>query len=130
MQASTEELSSIKFIGDVAAQSVRSFFDLPSNQHMIETLKALGLNMEQEKTEVIDSPFTNKTVVLTGTLEKMSRSEAKKLLESLGASVSGSVSRKTDLVIAGENAGSKLDKANSLGIPVMDEETFLKEANQ
>ncbi len=130
MQASTEELSSIKFIGDVAAQSVRSFFELPSNQHMIETLKALGLNMEQEKTEVIDSPFTNKTVVLTGTLEKMSRSEAKKLLESLGASVSGSVSRKTDLVIAGENAGSKLDKANSLGIPVMDEETFLKEANQ
>lgn len=79
---------------------------------------------------MIDSPFTNKTVVLTGTLEKMSRSEAKKLLESLGASVSGSVSRKTDLVIAGENAGSKLDKANSLGIPVMDEETFLKEANQ
>ena len=126
--ADEESLSSIKFIGKAAAASVVSFFEADANKHLIEKLKEFGLNMEQPKSEIIESPFTGKTVVLTGTLEQMGRSEAKKLLESLGANVSGSVSKKTDLVIAGENAGSKLDKANSLGIPVMDEETFLKEA--
>ncbi len=128
MQASSEELSAIKFIGTAAAASIRSFFETEANQQLIASLKAFGLNMEQEKEEKKQSFFTDKTVVLTGTLQQMGRSQAKKLLESLGANVSGSVSRKTDLLIAGENAGSKLDKAASLGIPVMSEEEFLKEA--
>lgn len=128
MNATEEELASIKFIGKTAARSIRDFFEAEANLHLIETLKELGINMTEEAAEKQESFFTGKTVVLTGTLSQMGRSEAKKLLESLGANVSGSVSKKTDLVIAGENAGSKLTKAEDLGIPVWSEEEFLKEA--
>lgn len=85
--------------------------------------------MDTEKEAIKESMFTNKTVVLTGTLTKLKRNEAKALLQQLGANVAGSVSKKTDLVIYGEAAGSKLDKANALGIALMDEDTFLKEVN-
>lgn len=128
MAAGEDELADIKFIGDVSAKSLRDFFEEEANLHLIASLKELGLNMEQEQTEKKQSMFTGKTVVLTGTLEGIKRSEAKALLEELGASVAGSVSRKTDYVIAGENAGSKLAKAEELGIPVLSEEEFLKEA--
>ncbi|MEG0735668.1 MAG: BRCT domain-containing protein, partial [Longicatena sp.] len=82
---------------------------------------------DSEKEEVRESIFTNKTVVLTGTLTQLTRNDAKDMLESLGANVSGSVSKKTDIVIYGESAGSKLTKARELNILTMDEETFMKE---
>lgn len=128
MQASEEELAALKFIGSVSAASIRDFFDQPENQRLIASLQQMGLNMSQPKSETKESPFTGKTVVLTGTLQTMGRKEAAELLKSLGASVSSSVSKKTDLLIAGENAGSKLEKARSLGVPVMSEEEFRKEA--
>ncbi|MCF0246594.1 MAG: NAD-dependent DNA ligase LigA [Ileibacterium sp.] len=127
MAAREQEIADIKFIGKVCARSIRDFFEGPDNARLIEHLKELGLNMTEEVHETRETPFTGKTVVLTGTLQNMGRSEAKKLLEEAGASVSGSVSKKTDLVIAGENAGSKLTKARELGVPVMDEEQFMKE---
>ena len=83
--------------------------------------------MTTQKEVVEESFFTGKTVVLTGTLQTLKRNDAKAMLERLGATVTGSVSKKTDLVIYGESAGSKLDKANALGIMTMDEETFIKE---
>ena len=128
MQASEEELAALKFIGSVSAASIRDFFDQPENQRLIASLQQMGLNMSQPKSETKESPFTGKTVVLTGTLQTMGRKEAAELLKGLGASVSSSVSKKTDLLIAGENAGSKLEKAQNLGVPVMSEEEFRKEA--
>ena len=92
------------------------------------SLKMFGLNMDYlGSTEVVDesNPFFGKVVVLTGTLSSMGRNEAKGILENLGANVSGSVSKKTDFVIAGVEAGSKLDKAQKLGVTVLDEEAFL-----
>ena len=130
MHASMEDLVTIKDIGVITAQSIVAFFREGKNIELIDHLKAFGLCMESGAETIIESQFTNKTVVLTGTLQQMTRNEAKALLESLGANVSGSVSRKTDLVIYGEAAGSKLTKANSLGVATMDEETFLAEVKQ
>lgn len=128
MAANTMELSRIPFIGEISAKSIRAFFSQPENEALIAALKACGLNMEEPKQEEpANSFFAGKTVVLTGSLQDITRNEAKALLESLGANVSGSVSKKTDLVIAGEKAGSKLAKAESLGIPVWNEERFLSE---
>lgn len=132
MDASESRLAAINLIGAVSARSIRSFFDQSENRALIESLKAMGVNMSEPKVEssAPDNPFAGKTVVLTGTLSQLGRSEAKKMLEDLGANVSGSVSKKTDLVIAGEKAGSKLTKANDLGIPVWDEERFLREVHR
>ena len=127
MSASEETLCTIKDIGQITARSIRTYFEEPKNQLLIETLKAAGLNMTTQKEVVEESFFTGKTVVLTGTLQTLKRNDAKAMLERLGATVTGSVSKKTDLVIYGESAGSKLDKANALGIMTMDEETFIKE---
>ena len=127
MTASEETLCTIKDIGQITARSIRTYFEEPKNQLLIETLKAAGLNMTTQKEIVEESFFTGKTVVLTGTLQTLKRNDAKAMLERLGAIVTGSVSKKTDLVIYGESAGSKLDKANALGIMTMDEETFIKE---
>lgn len=125
-QASEEELAAIKFIGHITAQSIHAYFREPENKELIEFLRREGLNMEQEKKEVQQSVFSDKTVVLTGKLN-MPRSEAKKILESLGANVAGSVSKKTDFVIYGEDAGSKLTKARELGVPLMSEGEFEEE---
>lgn len=127
MDASEADLCEIRDIGMITAQSIRAYFAEARNAQLIEQLKAEGLNMTCEKAEIQESVFTGKTVVLTGTLQTMGRKEAKALLEKLGANVSGSVSKKTDLVVYGESAGSKLDKAQSLGVALMDEETFRKE---
>lgn len=125
MNASFEELSQIRDIGPITAEYIRDFFNEESNAEMIRQLKMLGVNMEYIDTSVnSDSLFAGKTVVLTGTLEKYSRSEATALLEDRGAHVSGSVSKKTDFVIYGAEAGSKLDKANQLGITTLDEAQF------
>ena len=127
MAASEEELVAIKDIGDITAQSIVAFFRVPKNVELIDHLRGFGLRMDSEEEIIQESMFTGKTVVLTGSLQQMTRNEAKELLESLGANVSGSVSKKTDLVIYGEAAGSKLTKAQSLGVATMDEATFLQE---
>ncbi|WP_281513622.1 NAD-dependent DNA ligase LigA [Faecalibaculum rodentium] len=130
MAATKEELAAVKYIGGTTAESLTTWFAQPANQGLIQSLKEAGLNMVQAPKEVpsVSSPFAGKTVVLTGTLSGMSRNEAKALLESLGASVAGSVSKKTDLVIYGVKAGSKLAKAQELGVATMPEAEFLQEA--
>ena len=132
MAATKEELAAVKYIGGTTAESLTTWFAQPANQGLIQSLKEAGLNMVQAPKEVpsVSSPFAGKTVVLTGTLSGMSRSEAKSLLESLGATVAGSVSKKTDLVIYGDKAGSKLAKAQELGVTTMPEAEFLQEAGR
>ena len=127
MKADVDTLVSINDIGPITAQSIVEFFKDESNQKLIQTLKEQDLNMIQEKQEIKASRFTNKTVVLTGTLEHYTRNEAKEILENLGANVSGSVSKKTDYVIYGTAAGSKLAKAQNLGVATMSEEEFVEE---
>ncbi|MBA4494798.1 NAD-dependent DNA ligase LigA [Paenactinomyces guangxiensis] len=134
LDATEEELVALDEIGPKMAASIVTYMKKPEVRETIERLKEAGVNMEYrgagpEETEpaAADNPFAGKTVVITGTLEQMSRNEATQLLESLGASVTGSVSKKTDLLIAGEKAGSKLDKAQKLGIQILDEESFLSQ---
>lgn len=127
MKSDVDTLVSINDIGPITAQSIVEFFKDESNQKLIQTLKEQCLNMIQEKQEIKASRFTNKTVVLTGTLEHYTRNEAKEILENLGANVSGSVSKKTDYVIYGTAAGSKLAKAQNLGVATMSEEEFVEE---
>lgn len=129
MAAEEAELTAIKDIGVVTAQSIRAYFAEPKNKELIAHLKGFGLRMDTDKEVIKESIFTGKTVVLTGTLQYLKRNEAKALLERLGANVSGSVSKKTDLVISGEASGSKLSKAKELGVATMDEEAFMKEVN-
>ena len=121
-----ETLRSINDIGDIIAQSVIDYFHNEKNLNMINELKALGLNMSFDSNVTSDETiFTNKIVVLTGSLEKMTRDEAKEIIENMGGNCTGSVSKKTDIVIAGPGAGSKLTKAQELGIEIWDEEKFL-----
>lgn len=125
MNMKNEELSSIKDIGDITADAITTFFEDEANLHLIKSLKDAGVNMTYQKEEKTESVFTNKTCVLTGSLSLLTRNEAQEKLESLGASVSSSVSKKTDYVIYGENAGSKLRKAIELGIDTISEEDFM-----
>lgn len=127
LSASKEDYSEIDGFGDILADAAAEFFSLPETHNMIERLKAAGVNMRSLNT-VTDSKFKGLTFVLTGTLPTYSRSEASAVIESLGGKTSSSVSKKTSYVLAGEEAGSKLDKANSLGVPVIDEEEFKKMA--
>lgn len=129
IEATIEDLVQINDIGDITAQSIVDFFNDETNLKLVETLKEQGLNMTQPKQVLQQSRFTNKTVVLTGTLEQYTRNEAKAILESLGANVSGSVSKKTDYVIYGTAAGSKLTKAQALGVSTMTEEEFVQEVS-
>lgn len=129
--ASPDELTAIDEIGDKMAESLRTYFSKPEVLSLIGELKAAGLNMaylgpDPDELANNDSPFSGKTVVLTGKLEEMSRPEAKKAIEDRGGKVTGSVSSNTDLVIAGTDAGSKLTKAHELGIEVWDEARFLE----
>lgn len=125
--ADKEEIAAIEGFGEVLAESVVNAFRSPAVQQLLDKLKEAGLTMHYEKTEVAsDHFFSGKTVVLTGTLSQMKRAEAKKALEAAGAKVSGSVSKKTDYVIAGEDAGSKLTKAQELGIIVFSEKEMLE----
>lgn len=126
MNASVEELSAIKDIGPTTAEYIKEFFGEESNVEMINQLKFLGVNMNYIDNSISnESVFNGKTIVLTGTLERYSRNEATELLENLGANVSGSVSKKTDYVIYGAEAGSKLDKARQLGVTTLSEEEFV-----
>lgn len=122
MSASQEDLEQIPEIGPKVAAAILEFFSNPHNRERIETLRTAGVDLSQPRSQSTgEQPLAGKTVVLTGTLETMTREEAQQRLEALGARVSGSVSSKTDLVIAGEKAGSKLTKAQELGIRVIDE---------
>ncbi len=125
ISANMDELLEIKDIGEIIAKNIVEYFVNEQNINQINALLEMGVNIEKTVTSRVQSIFTDKTVVLTGTLENMSRDEAKTILETMGAKVSGSVSSKTDFVLAGESAGSKLDKANALGVQVIDLE-FLK----
>ena len=121
-----EELTGIDDIGSVMADSVIEFFSQSHVKEMIERFKLAGVNTQYIEEEKLGNIFEGMTVVLTGTLSSMGRKEAAEIIEKNGGKVSGSVSKKTSLVIAGEEAGSKLDKANSLGVKVIDEEEFLR----
>ncbi len=130
ISASMEDLKNVKDIGDITADAIVTFFEDEANLHLIQSLKEAGVNMSIEKEEVTQSIFTNKKVVLTGSLSQLTRSEATSKLERLGASVSGSVSKNTDYVIYGEAAGSKLTKAQELNVSTMSEQEFMDELNK
>lgn len=123
ISATTEEIAAIDGFGLIMAQSVTEFFSHPESLELIEKLKNLGVNMTGEET-VKENRFDGKIFVLTGTLTAFKRSEASKIIESLGGKTSSSVSKKTDYVLAGEDAGSKLQKANELGVTVISEAEF------
>ena len=121
-QADPEEVASIESLGGVIAKSLQTYFATEGSEILLRELKEAGVNLDyKEQTVVADAALSGLTVVLTGKLERLKRSEAKSKLESLGAKVTGSVSKKTDLVVAGADAGSKLQKAQELGIEVRDE---------
>ena len=127
LDASLEELQTVPEIGPVVAASVRAFADESHNRALVEKLTAAGVNMTSQQPEpsvAVSGPLTGKTFVLTGTLPSMTRDEATAEIERLGGKVSGSVSKKTSYLLAGEEAGTKLDKARTLGVPVLSEEDF------
>ncbi|WP_374364847.1 NAD-dependent DNA ligase LigA [Piscinibacter sp.] len=124
MDASVEQLLEVNDVGPIVAQSIRTFFEQPHNREVVEQLCAAGIRWDEHEGSAADAspkPLAGKTLVLTGTLPTLSRDEAKELIEAAGGKVSGSVSKKTHFVVAGEEAGSKLDKARELGVPVLDE---------
>jgi DNA ligase (NAD+) len=125
MGASVEQLLEVPDVGPIVAESIHAFFQQPHNREVIEQLRACGVHWEESEPAVqAPKPLAGKTVVLTGTLPTLSRDEAKDLLEAAGAKVAGSVSKKTDYVVAGAEAGSKLDKARELGVAVLDEDAL------
>ena len=127
MDASVEQLLQVPDVGPVVAQSIRTFFEQPHNREVVEQLRACGVHWPEGAPSVAAQlPLAGKTLVLTGTLPTLSREEAKALLEAAGAKVAGSVSKKTDYVVAGAEAGSKLDKARELGVAVLDQEGLLR----
>ena len=128
MDASVEQLLEVADVGPVVASSLRTFFDQAHNREVVEQLRAAGVSWEEGAgavADVVPKPLAGKTFVLTGTLPNLSRDEAKDRIEAAGGKVSGSVSKKTDFVVAGDEAGSKLDKARQLGIEVLDEAALL-----
>jgi DNA ligase (NAD+) len=123
VEASVEQLLQVPDVGPVVAESIHAFFQQAHNREVIEQLRACGVHWEEfEPVAQPPKPLSGKTVVLTGTLPTLSREEAKELLEAAGAKVAGSVSKKTDYVVAGAEAGSKLEKAQALGVAVLDED--------
>ncbi len=122
--ATVEQMTAIDEIGEKMALEIREFFDEPHNIEFIDRLKAAGVNMVDDGAENTDNRFLGMTFVLTGTLSKFKRAEASEIIEKFGGKTSSSVSKKTTYVLAGEEAGSKLDKANKLGVTVISEEDF------
>lgn len=126
MQASMEELQEVDDIGEVSADCIRRFFADEKNRQQVERLKQAGLNMECKESAGEDQRFAGLTFVITGTLPNMDRKEAAAMIENFGGKVTGSVSKKTNYLLAGENAGSKLTKAQTLGISVISEDELLQ----
>ena len=125
MGASVEELSAVPDVGEITAESIHGWFASAQSRDLIERLRAAGVNFESRNI-VTDTRFAGKTFVLTGSLSLFTRDEATEKIEAFGGKAASSVSKKTTYVVAGENAGSKLKKANELGIPVLTEEEFLE----
>jgi DNA ligase (NAD+) len=124
--ASVESLETVQDVGPVVARSVRAFLDEPHNRALLERLRAAGVRMVEESTASLgDRPLAGKTYVLTGTLASMTREQAQEAIEARGGKVAGSVSKKTTAVIAGEEPGSKIEKARTLGVPILGEAEFL-----
>ena len=135
VEATYEQLTSINEIGHKMADSIATYFSMPDTAELLQELSSLGVNMTYTGPKLVvaeesDSFFAGKTVVLTGKLEILTRNEAKEKLEALGAKVAGSVSKKTHLVVAGADAGSKLTKAEELGVEVWNEEKLIEELNK
>jgi DNA ligase (NAD+) len=126
--AGVEELQNVNEVGPRIAESIAEFFSIPANRKLVERLRAAGLALKGEKKER-GTKLAGKTFVLTGTLAKYTRDEARKMIEDAGGKVTGSVSKKTDYVVAGSDAGSKLDKAKELGVAVIDEKEMEKLAS-
>jgi DNA ligase (NAD+) len=127
MGADPETLQQADEVGPKVADSIRRFFDEKRNRSLVEALRTAGLTFEQEiKPKARGGPLEGKVFVITGTLPNLSREEAKERIESAGGKVTGSVSKKTNFVLAGEDPGSKIDKANSLGVSIIDEAELLK----
>jgi len=124
--ATEAEITAVPGVGPVIAAAVHKFFRTPHHRRLVDRLERLGLEMTEPDAAVANGPFAGLSVVLTGTLPTLSRSEAGALIERAGGHVTGSVSKKTSLVVAGEEAGSKLEKARALGIPVIDEAELLR----
>lgn len=129
-EATIENLSQVEEIGPIVANSIREFFEQEQTKDLLKRLKEAGINMNRLKEEDGDDRFSGKTFVLTGTLEKYSREEASNLIEKFGGKTSSSVSKKTSYLLAGEDAGSKLTKAQSLGVQIISEEEFEKMCNE
>jgi DNA ligase (NAD+) len=122
MDAPEDQLLQVNDVGPTVAQSIRTFFDQAHNREVVEQLRACGVTWpEGPPAPVTAQPLSGKTFVITGTLPTLSRDQAKDLIEAAGGKVAGSVSKKTSFVVAGAEAGSKLDKAQELGVPVLDE---------
>ena len=126
MEAGVPTLSQVDGIGEIVAQSVVDFFELGANRELVERLRAAGLQMEADLSDAKPQTLEGLTFVLTGSLEAYDRTTAEGLLKEYGAKCSGSVSKKTSYVVAGPGAGSKLAKAQSLGVPVLDEAALIK----
>ncbi|CAN5884556.1 NAD-dependent DNA ligase LigA [soil metagenome] len=124
LAADRDRLEEVEGIGPTLAESVREFFDAPENRAVVERLAGHGVDMTAERRAPATGPLAGKAFVVTGTLESLSRSEATRAIESLGGRVTGSVSKKTDYVVAGEKPGTKLDRARELGVDVLDEAAF------
>jgi DNA ligase (NAD+) len=127
LDAAVDDLQNVPEIGPVVAASVRSFADEPHNRALIDKLAAAGVNMASRQPEpsvVGPGPLAGKTFVLTGTLQTMTREQGEAAIERLGGKVSGSVSKKTTGLVVGVDAGSKLDKAKKLGVPLLTEDEF------
>jgi DNA ligase (NAD+) len=127
MDATLEQLLQVSDIGPTVAQSIRTFFDQAHNREVVEQLKACGVHWKEGvASEGASLPLTGQTFVLTGTLQSMGRDDAQAKLELLGAKVASSISKKTHAVVAGAEAGSKLEKAQSLGVLILDEAAFME----
>ena len=125
MAADAEEIKALPDFGDIAAADLTAYFAEPKNRELIEKLRQQGVSMvSTEEAAKQDDRFAGMTFVLTGTLPTLTRSEASEIIQSFGGKVSGSVSKKTTYVLAGEEAGSKLTKAQSLGVEVISEDDF------
>lgn len=129
ISATPEQLAAVRGIGDIIAQSVGEYFANPSVRDLVERMRARGLRFDEPNAVQADGPLTGATVVITGTLPSLSRGEATALVEQAGGRVTSSVSRKTTFVVAGEEAGSKLDKARELGVEVIDEAELRRRAS-
>ena len=124
MNASLEELAEKEDVGEITAKSIYEFFRWPQTVDLMEKLKSAGVNMKANEEEGVDDRFSGKVFVLTGSLQNYTRDEASNIIEKFGGKTSSSVSKKTSYVLAGEDAGSKLTKAQSLGVEVITEEQF------